>query len=230
MPALGLIKRKEIWVPTLRGWALLAIALAGLWLGAIAFTVPFLAPVRPEHRGILVVEGWLPDYALGEAKRIFEKYGYEFMIVTGVPIDQGFHISKEKNYAQLAATTLKHMGMQEALIVPVPCPEVTRDRTYATARQVRRWLEDKSPGRPLDIFTLGVHARRTWLLYRMALGPKYAPGIIAGADERYDPRHWWKSSSGVRTVTSEVIAYLYAKLFFSPRREIKSEDRNPSSE
>ena len=67
------------------------------------------------------------------------------MIVTGVPIEQGFHISKEKDFAQLAAATLKLIGMKEDRIVPVSCPSVPRDRTFATARQVRKWLEAKSP-------------------------------------------------------------------------------------
>ena len=216
MPLLGLLKRREIWLPTLKGWLALALAALAVGVGAIVLTVPFLAPVLPQSRGILVVEGWLPDYALEEAKKTFETYPYDRMIVTGVPIELGFHISKEKDYARLAATTLKHLGMREDAVVPVSCPEVPRDRTYSTARQVRAWLDRNKPGCPVDVFTLGVHARRSWLLYRLALGSGYPTGVIAARDERYNPDEWWKTSSGFRTVSSEVIAYLYAKLFFHP--------------
>jgi hypothetical protein len=100
--------------------------------------------------------------------------------------------------------------------VPVPCANVARDRTYATAFQVRAWLDSKAVTDSVDIFTLGVHARRTWLLYRMALGNHYRTGVIAGVDERFDRRRWWKTSSGFRVVTSELIAYVYAKLVFRP--------------
>jgi hypothetical protein len=217
MPALGLVKRKEIWLPTWRGW-LLALVVAIL-LGIVAknTAVPFLAPVQPRYEGVLVVEGWLPDYALEEAKRVFESHPYKLIILTGVPIDQGFHISKEKNYAQLATTTLKHLGMKEEVMVPVTCPKVPRDRTFSTARQVRAWLDSKSVANNVDVFTLGVHARRTWLLYRIALGKHYATGVIASSDRRYDADKWWKTSSGFRIVTSEILAYFYAKVLFRPQ-------------
>lgn len=32
----------------------------------------------------------------------------------------------------------------------------------------------------------------------------------------YDPRHWWRTSEGVRNVVGESIAYLYARFFFRP--------------
>jgi hypothetical protein len=213
---LGLFRRREVLLPTWRGW-LVALLLGALVLAAgLRWTAPFLAPVQPLHGAILVVEGWLPDYALLEAKRSFESRSYRQLLVTGVPIDQGFHISTEKNYAELAARTLRHLGVKAESIVPVSCPEVPRDRTYATAVQVRAWLEKQGESGPVDVLSLGVHARRTWLMYRLALGKTYPVGVIATADQRYDQRRWWNTSSGFRTVTSEVIAYLYAKLLFFP--------------
>jgi uncharacterized SAM-binding protein YcdF (DUF218 family) len=215
MAAFELCKRRQIWLPTWRGWAAIAVLLVLLAVGMMVYTVPFLAPVRPQNSGILVVEGWLPDYALAQAKKTFEAQRYQKLVVTGVPIDQGFYLSKAKNYAQLAAGTLEALGIKSESIVPISCPEVRRDRTYGTACQVKNWLA-KQPPVAVDIFTLGVHARRTWLLYRLALGKDQPIGIIAAEDERYDQHKWWTTSSGVRTVTSEVIAYLYAKLFFYP--------------
>ena len=216
MRSIGLFRRKEVWVPTLRGWVLLLIVGIAAGLLAITTTVPFLAPVQPKGNGILIVEGWLPDYALEQAKQVFERRSYRLMIVTGIPIDHGLHISVEKDYAQLARGILRDLGMDPELIVPVSCTNVPRNRTYATAQAARLWLDQSSAPGPVDVFTLGVHARRTWLLYSMALGDRYPVGIISGADQRYDPDRWWTTSSGVRTVMSEVIAYLYAKLFFYP--------------
>ncbi len=216
MPWLGLVKRKEVWLPTWRGWLLLGVGGVAAGLLAIMTLVPFLAPVQPLSRGVLVVEGWIPDYALEEAKAVFESRSYRCLVVTGVPIDQGYHISKEKDYAHLAESTLKQLGMKPETVVPIACPETLRDRTYATAQRVRAWLDSNSMADTVDVFTLGVHARRTWLLYRMALGPQYTTGVIASQDRRFDRRRWWRSSSGFRTVTSEVIAYLYAKFLFYP--------------
>ena len=39
------------------------------------------------------------------------------------------------------------------------------------------------------------------------------------ADRDYDPRHWWKSSQGVRSVLDEMIAYGYARFLFSTSAE-----------
>ena len=68
----------------------------------------------------------------------------------------------------------------------------------------------------VDVFTLGAHARRSRLLFEKALGDEVAMGVIAAPDQTYDQDHWWRSSNGVRTVLSELIAYLYAVIFFHP--------------
>ena len=224
MRSLGLLKRKEILVPTWRGWVCLVAAIGVLALTAILGTVPFLAVTRPVNAQVLVVEGWLPDYALAEAKKRFETHPYRALVVTGVPIEIGFHISQEKNYAQLAASTLKHLGVDPAAIVVLPCPEVPRDRTYATAQRVRAWLMSQPADTAIDVVTLGVHARRTWLLYGIALGEKRRVGIVAASDDRYDRDKWWRTSSGFRIVSSEAIAYFYAKVLFFPPAEPSAKD------
>ena len=213
----GLLKRKEVWLPTWRGWLALTVGLGCLAVGAIAGVVPFLEVTHPTRGEILVVEGWLPDYAIEEAKRVFEQYHYRQIVVTGIPIDHGLHISSETNYAQLAASTLRQLGVKSDCVVPVACQQVERNRTYATACKVKEWLESQKNPTAVDVLTLGVHARRTWLLYEMVLGGQRATGVFAAADQRFDSAQWWKSSNGFRTVTSEAIAYLYAKLLFYPR-------------
>ena len=46
--------------------------------------------------------------------------------------------------------------------------------------------------------------------------PMVKIGIIAAPNPDYDAKHWWRYSEGVREVTGEGLAYLYAKLFFYP--------------
>ncbi len=193
----------------------MGLAAAGLGVAAIVGVVPFLATVKPSHQGVLVVEGWLPDYALEEAKQTFESHSYRLVVVTGVPIEQGSFLGNFQDYAQLGAATLREFGMDEKRIVPVSCPDVPKDRTYSTACQVHRWLKEQSSQEAVDVFTLGVHARRTWLLYRLALGSSRHVGIIAGEDRRFE-RRWWTTSSGFRIVTGEAIAFIYAKFLFYP--------------
>ena len=68
----------------------------------------------------------------------------------------------------------------------------------------------------VNVVTVDVHARRTQLLFQMALGPKVKVGIIAVPNADYDAAKWWRYSEGVRAVLGEFIAYLYVKLFFFP--------------
>ena len=67
----------------------------------------------------------------------------------------------------------------------------------------------------IDIVSIGVHARRSWVLFEKAFS-SVDVGVIAIKPIRYDTTRWWLSSEGVRNVISESIAYLYARFIFSP--------------
>lgn len=162
-----------------------------------------------------MVEGWVPDYALKEAVRVFRQGGYGKMLVTGTDIEQGTHLTVEKTYAQLAASTLKHAGFEDARLVVLPSPKVERDRTYTTALTVKQWLLANNCSDALDVFTLGPHARRTWVLYRLAIGRTNKIGIISFPSREYDPARWWTTSQGVRETIDETVAYIYAKFLFA---------------
>jgi hypothetical protein len=70
----------------------------------------------------------------------------------------------------------------------------------------------------VNVLTADVHARRTRLLFEMALGPSVKVGIISVPNADYDARRWWRYSQGVRAVFGECIAYAYARVFFRPER------------
>ena len=57
---------------------------------------------------------------------------------------------------------------------------------------------------------------RGFMLFQYVFDPDIAVGIVAVENRSYDSRKWWKTSSGVRTVMSEVIAYFYARFIFNP--------------
>jgi hypothetical protein len=209
------LRRKECWALTSLGKILLLLGLAGALLVVVANVHAFLSITHPVGGGILVVEGWLPDYALQEAAKDFEKNGYEILITTGMPISTGSYLSQYKNYAELSAATLRKLGFPEQRLVAVPAPLAASERTYGSALAVKKWLSNsKFETDSVDVCSLGAHARRTWLLYEKALGDKRRVGVIAAEDLDYDPEGWWKSSEGVKTVMSELIAYIYARVFF----------------
>jgi hypothetical protein len=121
--------------------------------------------------------------------------------------------------AHQGAARLQGEGLSPDLIQAVPARISDRDRTYGAARALRTWLsEHHSSVRAINVLTQNVHARRTRLLFEKALGGRTSVGIIAVGNPDYDARHWWRYSEGVRDVISETIAYVYAKLFFWPRK------------
>lgn len=190
--------------------------------GALVATIflraqPFLAPVDRVDARVLVVEGWCDDFVMEEAIREYERGGYTNVFVTGGPVDKGAVLSEFGNYAHIGALTLRKMARTPIPLVAVPAPRVDRDRTYSTAVALRHWFESRGDTPPrINLVTVGAHARRSRLLFEKALGPETEVGILAVEDPYYDPKRWWVTSFGVRTVTSELIAYLYSSLLFHP--------------
>jgi uncharacterized SAM-binding protein YcdF (DUF218 family) len=117
--------------------------------------------------------------------------------------------------ATQVAAQLQAEGLSADLIQAVPARISDRDRTYSAARALRDWFSNHhSRVHAINVLTQDVHARRTKLLFERALGARTTVGIIAVANPDYDARHWWRYSEGVRDVTSEAIAYMYAKFLF----------------
>ncbi|KMQ51535.1 hypothetical protein CHISP_1543 [Chitinispirillum alkaliphilum] len=160
------------------------------------------------------MEGWLPDYALEEAARIFLEGDYKLLIVTGGTIDRGNYLSGFGTYAILGAATLKQMGVADSLIMPISAESADRDRTYTSALALREALSGADLDSGLGSFDLcayDAHSRRSHLLFRRALGGNFSLGIISVGRE---DKNWWESSYGFRHVTGEAVAYIYALVRF----------------
>lgn len=213
----GLVKRKETWMFTWQGWVLiLALVVASLFVIARQIH-PFLATTSPTHGEILVVEGWVPYSTLEQAISLFNDYDYQLIVTTGGPRDEGYCFPEYSTYADLYASTLRQLGVKPSQIISIPARPVRTDRTYASALAVRDWLMQSShPIDSLDVFSLGVHARRSQWLFQHAIGDTIEVGVIAAPPEEYNADNWWNWSSGVRSVVGEFIAYLYARFLFTP--------------
>lgn len=207
-----LVHRKETWVLTIHGWILILLCIANLMIFTITNIHPFLAVNAPIQADVLVVEGWLPDYAVKQAMKEFEKGSYQKLITTGVNLPRGYYLSEYKSFAELTAATLIELGFDKQKLAAVPAPNVVKHRTYSTAVALRDWLVlSNLKVNAINLFTLGVHARRSWLLFQRTLAPTIKVGVIAAQSSEYEAKYWWQSSEGVRSVISETIAYIYAR-------------------
>ncbi len=211
-PFFRLFKRQKIWIPTIPGWGIFITLIASLISYNFINIYPFLAVNSPIKADILVVEGWIPDYALEQALVEFKRNSYRQIITTGIPLEIGFYLAEYKNFAELSAETLKKLGVEPEKIVAVPSPEVIKDRTYASALALREWIENSDLKiEAINLFSHETHSRRSWLIFKKALSPQIKVGVISSAPKNYEPKKWWIYSAGVRSVINEAVAYIYAR-------------------
>ncbi len=212
-----LVKRKEIWLPTTKGFLLLFIIACLLTVSWIFTVHDYLAQDSPVASHTMVVEGWLPDHAVTEAVDMFNSQGYQHMVVVGGGFLKGGHLSQYKSLADQLTATFKKLGLPDHKITTIVDPVQKKDRTFSSAVLLKNWLVTTMPEEgAINLVTVGAHARRSRLLFELALGDDYSIGVINIENTNYDAAHWWKSSNGVREVIGETIAYIYARFFFYP--------------
>jgi uncharacterized SAM-binding protein YcdF (DUF218 family) len=214
----GLFDRRERWSLSSRGRLIVASAL--LVVGALVLkgAHPFLAITHRVDANILVVEGWIHEYAIRAAVKEFQSNHYQRAFTTGGPVvGTGGYINDFYTSASVGADLLKKCGLPDERLQMVPSHVMDRDRTYGSAVALRNWFREHDiVVRSVNVMTEDVHARRTRLLFEEALGKSVTVGIIAVPNPDYDARRWWRYSDGVREVIGESIAYIYARFFFYP--------------
>src|SRR6266496_1962781 len=221
----GTLRRKERWALSCRGWLL--VTSAGLVATYFAFLNihPFLAVTHRVNTNALVVEGWMPRYALRAGAEEFKNGSYERIFTTGGP-ENGYrgYINDYYTWASVAAEGLKTFGIPKDVIQMAPSHVLGRERTYSSAIALRDWFRDHNLAiHSFNVLTEDSHARRTQLLYKEAFGKNVTVGIIAVSNPDYDPKDWWRYSDGIRDVIGETIAYIYARFFFYP--SVSSSDK-----
>ena len=210
------IRERRVLTPV--GWAALSITFGFVLVSIILFVHPFLAPTKPVGGDVLVVEGgWLPDYALKKVKDQFEKGRYKLLITVGKKYGVGHPLAHYKSVADGVASRLYAQGVLPGKIIAVPITVYPRtDRTYYKALVVKKRLDKMGfIQASIDVVSIGVHARRSWILFKKAF-PLIDVGVISIGPNSYDTSRWWLFSEGVRRVISESIAYIYARFIFSP--------------
>src|SRR5437867_11587693 len=177
----GLFDRKERWSLSWRGRVIVTSAL--LLASALVLTgvYPFLAITQRVDANILVVEGWINEYAIRAAVKEFQSNHYQRVFTTGGPVEgTGGYINDFMTSASVGADLLRKNGLANGLVQMVPSHVMDRDRTYSSAAALRSWFRDHNMAvSSIDVVTEDVHARRTRLLFEKALGKNVAVGIIA---------------------------------------------------
>lgn len=198
----------------------------GMWVAAGAWH-PFLAveegfPAQGDPVDLLCVEGWSSESAIDAVAEAYRSGQFRRVAVTGGPTQSREKLIGFPTYAALGAYRLEQRGVPRDRIVVSEPAGVDRRRTLNDILELHRTLERQSiePAR-MQIFSTGVHTRRTRLLYQRVFGGAVEIRAQALPPEDYDPRQWWSTSDGLKTVVMETISWVYDTV--SPMPEIGRE-------
>lgn len=222
----GLVTRRERWGLSWSGRLTVLLAIFLAFYLCLSHVYSFLAITHRVNASLLVVEGWIHEYAIRAASDEFQTNHYERIFTTGGPVEgNGGYVNDYQTSASVGADLLKKYGLADESVQMVPSRVMDRDRTYGSAIALRNWFRDHHM-RPsgIDVVTESLHARRTQLLYQKAFGRDVPVGIIAVPNPDYNPKHWWRYSDGVREVLGESIAYIYARFLFFPAASQRSKE------
>lgn len=181
-------------------------------LAAIVFIVVipgFLAVSKPTGHGILVVEAWIPSQALPQAAQLFQTGSYRYLVVVGSQVSTCEH---SPNYADLAANDLAKLVPAKNKIVKIAMPYQPSKHTFATANGFKQWFQVYDAATCcIDVYTVGVHARKSWITFQSVLGSNYQVGVIAGPETTYNPKYWLVSRRGLWIVARNLAGYIYTR-------------------
>ena len=217
MARVTLFRQRQIWMPTISGWLFLLLIGVATMVLLTNNLYNFLAQNAPVGARILVVEGWLTPSELEQAVQAFKNGKYERIVTTGGPVIGWPRVNSENDYAMLAADYLTHHGISRNLITAVPAPYSAQERTFLSAVMFRESV--KQQGITLDtvdLYSAGPHARRSRLLFQMALGQKVRVGVLSARPSEFDPDAWWRTSTGVEQMFFQSFGFVWVKCCFWP--------------
>jgi len=224
---LRLIQRRVVFFPTVLGWVVLLAAAASAFLLWWFRGESFLSCTRRLPAEVLVVEGWIGLEGIREADLEFERGGYQYIVATSGLSEERWS-ERRYNFAAEAAKILLNSGIPRARVI-VAAPLVTEgQRTCEAAEAVSRAMRDRNiRPKALNVFTMGVHARRSRLVYAKVFRPDTQVGVIAWIPRDYEPGIWWHSSERAGEFLKETVAYAFEALLNSGRAFQSRPDSTP---
>jgi hypothetical protein len=212
-----LFRRRTIWCPTTLGFCAIAALLLAIGSWWIAFGESYLSLTDRLPPDVLVVEGWIGLEGVRAATAEFAEHGYRYIVATGELHSDSWE-ETHPSLADLTARELIRLGVPVERIVVAPAKESKMHRTYESCIAVRQALLDRGiRPKTLNIFTLGPHARRSWLTLSRVEGPATKVGVISWMPATYRGLPWWSSSWRAKMLMTEGFGYVYEALLNSGR-------------
>jgi uncharacterized SAM-binding protein YcdF (DUF218 family) len=196
-----------------RTWRILsAVAGSGLVLGLVIFfgVGRWLVVEDPfvKAKAIVVLSGAMPLRTIEAAKLYRDGYASEIWLTRstepGATLQaMGVPFYGEDYHNKLV---LIHEGVPPQAIHVLEPPIVnTADEIKAAAAALTR-----ANGEAVIIVTTKAHTRRVRLLWRMLAAGQGRAVVRAASRDPFDPRHWWRTTSGAQDVVREVLGLLNA--------------------
>ncbi len=215
MTPIILFRQHRIFLPTILGWLLILLIFVVTNILIMKNIYSILAQNNPVGANVLVVEGWLDPEELDQAVQAYKRGGYQHLVTTGGPLLGWPELAIHSNYAKMAADYFVLQGIPRNEIHVVPSPASAQERTFLSAVILRESAQKLGfTLETIDLFSSGAHARRSRLLFQMALGPNTRVGVLAARPSLYNPNAWWRSSNGVQSIVVQSIGLLWVKCFF----------------
>ena len=217
MKTIALFKRRTLWCPTLLGWAVLLILTGTPFLLWCFQAEPLLSATQRQPPEVLVVEGWIGLEGLAAAKEEFVRGHYDYVVASG-GLSGNLWDRRRWSFASEAEEQLLKLGIPaDRVILAVP-RNTEEHRTYESALAVRQALLAKGiQPKHLTVFTLGMHARRSRLVFAKVLGSGTEVGVISWVPADYLDGPWWRSSNRALELIKETVGYTFEVLFNSGR-------------
>lgn len=227
----GCLTRRERWGLSLRGWLAVILLAVFAFVSWLLNVQPFLAQTHRVDSKILVVEGWIQQYAIRAAITEFHTGHYDKIYTTGGPVvGTDGDVNDFNTTASVGAQLLLQAGLPADRLQMVPSHIKGRDRTYSSALALRDYFQTHGLAvKNFNLLTEDAHARRSGMLFQKAFGSDARVGIISVPDPDYDPTRWWRYSEGVRTVLGESIAWFYASFIFHPEKPTHASHATPEA-
>lgn len=204
-----LLQRRQVPVPTLWGWACLLVLVGVPLVVWWTYGEEFFSLTQRQPAEALVVEGWIGIDGVSAAKAEFEAGGYRYIVTAGALTNNRWG-RQQWNYAIEAGELLHNLGVPAEKVIIAPARDTESHRTFEAALAVRQTLEQRGLHfKNVNVFTLGVHARRSRLVFAKALPAGTAVGVIAWSPPDYRPEPWWRSSSRALDLMKETVGWLF---------------------
>jgi uncharacterized SAM-binding protein YcdF (DUF218 family) len=214
---LRLMQLRLIWCPTWVGSfflvALVMIPVIWWWICGQSF----LSVTQRLQSEVLVVEGWIGSDGIRAARAEFEQHGYQYVVAAG-GLNSDSWAEQHVTFAEMAARELMRLGVPEDKIIVAPSEEAETQRTYESAVDAYRALRCRGiHPRAVNVFTSGLHARRSRLIFAKVQGPETKVGVVAWFPPRYEATQWWRSSEQAKAMLTETAGYVFEVLLDSGR-------------